>query len=149
MEIGVEIRQQKFTDVYQKCVINLLYTSNYFRDAHLSVFKPYDIQGQHFNVLRILRGKHPETVSPGYIKEVMLDKGRDLTRLIDKLAAMGWVSRSICPENRRKMDIRLTDEGLRTVEEISARLLSFDGNLRKLSDAEYETLSALLDKMRG
>ncbi len=149
MDIGIAIRQEKFTDPYQKCIINLFYTSNYFRDAHLSVFKPFDIQGQHFNILRILRGKYPASVSPGYIKDVMLDKGRDLTRLIDKLAMMGWVNRSICPENRRKMDIRLTEEGLKAVDEISLQLHSYEKELRTLTDDEFEMLSSLLDKMRG
>jgi len=149
MDIGAVIRQQKFTDAYQKCIINLYFTSNYFRDAHLKVFKPYDIQGQHFNILRILRGKHPEAVSPGYIKEVMLDKGSDLTRLIDKLIALGWAERKICPQNRRKMDITLTESGLCAIDEISHKVLDFDKGVRNLTDEEYDTLSQLLDKMRG
>ena len=149
MDIGSVIRQQKFTDTYQKCVINLFYTANFFRDSHLSVFKAYDIQGQHFNILRILRGKHPDAVTPGYIKDVMLDKGRDVTRLIDKLIAMGWVERQVCPQNRRKMDITITTAGLKITEEISEKLQDHDSGMQNLSDEEYQTLSHLLDKMRG
>jgi len=149
MDIGSVIRQQKFTDSYHKCLINLFYTANFFRDAHLLIFRPYDIQGQHFNILRILRGKHPDAVTPGYIKDVMLDKGRDVTRLIDKLIAMGWVQRQVCPQNRRKMDITLTSLGLNVTEEISAKLQIHDSGMQNLSEDEYQTLSQLLDKMRG
>lgn len=149
--MGIEqvIKQPKFKDGYQKAMINLFYTSNYFRDAHLKVFSRYDIQGQHFNILRILRGKYPEPVSPGYIKDVMLDKGRDLTRLIDKLHTVGWVDRGICPDNKRKMNIKLTDLGFKVVEEISNEVQKLDIKLKTLSEDEYQLLSSLLDKMRG
>lgn len=130
-------------------MINLIYTSNYFRDSHYSVFKPYDIQMQHFNILRILNGKHPEPATPGYIKEVMLDKGRDLTRLIDKLEGMGWVSRTICPENKRKIHVNLTHEGIEKVKVISSKLDTLDDGMKYLTEEEYEQLSRLLDKMRG
>jgi DNA-binding MarR family transcriptional regulator len=149
VEIEKVIKQSKFVDGYQKAMINLLYTSNYFRDTHQSIFNKYQIQGQHFNVLRILKGKHPEPVSPGYIKEVMLDKGRDLTRLIDKLVAMGWVNRNICPENKRKMNITLTEKGVDIVSNISKEVHVKDQNVKCLSDAEYHQLSDLLDRMRG
>lgn len=149
MEIDKLIQQTRFKDNYHKAIVNLLYTSNYFRDAHMQVFGRYDIQGQHFNILRILKGKHPEPVSPGYIKEVMLDKGRDITRLMDKLVHMGWANRMICPENKRKMNITLTESGIEIVNKISDDVNEMDGSLKTLSDTEYELLSSLLDKMRG
>ncbi|MBK9734671.1 MAG: MarR family transcriptional regulator [Saprospiraceae bacterium] len=149
MEIGKLIKQPKFSNSYHKAMLNLFYTSNYFRDAHLKVFSEYGIQGAHFNVLRILRGKHPEPLSPGSIKEVMLDKGCDLTRLIDKLVSLGWVVRNICPENKRKMNVTLTQEGSLITEKISIELTETDTALKTLTDEEYSTLSHLLDKMRG
>lgn len=149
MEIDKLIQQTKFQDNYHKAMLNLFYTSNYFRDAHMHVFGKHGIQGQHFNILRILKGKHPQPVSPGYIKDVILDKGRDITRLMDKLVNMGWVNRSNCPENKRKMDITLTDSGISAVEKISEELTALDADLKTLSEKEYEQLSHLLDKMRG
>ncbi len=149
MDIEKVIKQTKFQNSYHKALINLIYTSNYFRDSHHSVFKPYDIQTQHFNILRILNGKHPDPATPGYIKEVMLDKGRDLTRLIDKLEGMGWVSRTICPENKRKIHVNLTHEGLEKVKEISSNLDLLDNGMKHLTEEEYDHLSRLLDKMRG
>lgn len=149
VEIEKVIKQPKFKDGYQKAMINLFYTSNYFRDSHMNLFNKYQIQGQHFNILRILKGKHPDVVSPGYIKDVMLDKGRDITRLIDKLQSLGWVNRHICPENKRKMNINLTEKGLELVDKISSDLNIKDQELKKLSEEEYLMLSDLLDKMRG
>lgn len=149
MEIDKLIQQTRFKDNYHKAIVNLFFTSNYFRDAHMQVFNKYDIQGQHFNILRILNGKHPTPVSPGYIKEVMLDKGRDITRLIDKLVNMGWAHRTICPENKRKMNITLTLSGMEIVKRISEDVNDLDSSLKTLSDDDYGLLSNLLDKMRG
>lgn len=149
MDIEKVIKQNKFQNSYHKAMINLIYTSNYFRDAHMAVFKPFDLQSQHFNILRILNGRHPEPATPGYIKDVMLDKGRDLTRLIDKLESMGWVQRTACPENKRKIHINLTSEGLEKVGIISSRLDNQYDKMNFLSEEEYEQLSRLLDKMRG
>ncbi|MBC7884229.1 MAG: MarR family transcriptional regulator [Saprospiraceae bacterium] len=149
MEIQNVIKQSRFKDGYHKAMINLFYTSNYFRDVHLKIFIKYNIQGQHFNILRILKGKHPEHVSPGYIKEVMLDKGRDITRLIDKLVVKGWVNRCICPDNKRKMDISLTESGMEAINKITSEVNQSDMNLKTLSEEEYHLLSNLLDKMRG
>ncbi|MGB4959704.1 MAG: hypothetical protein WBO36_09520 [Saprospiraceae bacterium] len=149
MEIESVIKQARFKDGYQKAVINLLYTANYIRDAHMQIFSKYKIQGQHYNLLRILKGKHPEPVSPGYMKEVMLDKGRDLTRLIDKLVSLGWVHRCICPNNKRKMNVTLTPVGLQLLEKITQDINRIDDQMKLLSEEEYTTLSHLLDKMRG
>lgn len=149
MEIDQLIKQPRFRDNYQKAIINLFYTSNFFRDAHNSVFTKYKIQGQHFNVLRILKGKYPDPVSPGYIKDVIIDKGADLTRLIDKLVNLGWVERKICEDNKRKVHVLLTEVGKVTLEEISLAVEANDSKYRAMSEDEYQTLSFLLDKMRG
>ena len=149
MEIEKLIKQTRFKYSFHKAIVNLIYTSNFFRDAHLELFKKYDIQGQHYNIMRILRGKHPQPVSPGYIKEVMIDKGRDLTRLIDKLERLQWVERSICPENKRKVNVKLTDHGLDFIDRITDELSVVDSKLRALDEKEYELLSNLLDRMRG
>ncbi len=142
------IQQSKFKDSFEKSLINIFYTANYFRDIHLEVFTAYKIQSQHFNILRILKGQHPQPISPGYIKDVMLDKGRDITRLIDKLENMGWVSRDNCNINRRKVNIKLTKLGLRQVNEINKKLAKTHDKIKKLTDNEYDLLSSLLDKMR-
>ncbi|MCU7551585.1 MarR family transcriptional regulator [Chitinophagaceae bacterium LB-8] len=150
MKIEKAIKQPKFNDAYQKLVVNLFFTSNWLRDAQNSIMKQYDILPQHYNVLRILKGKHPEASCPGDIKEVMIDKGNDVTRLLDKLVHKGLVKRSLCEENRRKMDVSITKEGLQLLNDIESPLQDHLAEIkRRVSTEEAEIMSSLLDKMRG
>jgi DNA-binding MarR family transcriptional regulator len=150
MKIEDEIKQEHFESNLHKALVNLLYTFNWHRDLLHSIFKQYDLQQQHYNILRILKGKHPEPVSPGYIKEVMLDKGTDLTRLLDKLERKNLINRKLCPSNRRKIDINLTSEGIALLDKVRP---TFDKQhellANNLTDNEAEMLSNLLDKLRG
>ncbi len=149
MNIQEEIKQSKFKTSHEKALVNLIYTSNWLRDLQLKEFSKFSIKPQHYNILRIVKGRSPKPISAGEIKEVMLDKAPDLTRLIDKLVAMKLINRQLCPENRRKMDITITKGGLellKAIEPSNKRLLK---DLRfKVSDKEAEKLSLLLDKIR-
>lgn len=140
------IKQSKFESSTQKAYINLIYTHNYFYYKHCDLFKAYDLLPQHFNVLKIVKGKHPETTTPSYILEVMLDKKRDLTRLIDKLVEKGFLKRCVNPLNKRSILVSITDEGInitRKLEDIAR--IDMKNNL---TEEEAEELSRLLDKMR-
>jgi len=149
MKIEKAIKQSKFESPFQKAVINIIYTANWLRDQQTELFKKHDILPQHYNVLRIVNGKHPKSVSPGDIKEVMLDKGNDVTRLVDKLVKMDLLKRSLCEENRRKIDINLTDKGVKFLKEINEPMRKQYLNMKKfLSEKEAESLSNLLDKLR-
>ena len=150
MKIEQEIKQVKFESSLHKVIVNLMFTYNWHRDLHNEIFKEFDIQPQHFNILRILRGRKSEPISPGYIKEVMIDKGVDLTRLLDKLEKMGLVRRELCPSNRRKIDVYITEEGLNLLERISPKIKELYSFLKhNLSEEDAEQLSELLDKLRG
>lgn len=149
MEIGEEIKQKTFASNNVKAMINLQYTNNQLQQSINKVFKPFGIQNQHFNVLRIIKGKHPQPVCPGEIKEVMLDKGRDLTRLIDKLEKDNLVTRKINQENRRMIDIRLSSKGIATLEKVSQKVDEWHKHNNHLTENEAETLSLLLDKFRN
>lgn len=149
--MGIEelIKQHKFTDQVERAMINLLYTSNWMRDQQMEFFKNYNILPQHYNALRIIKGKHPNPVSPSEIKEVLLDKSTDTTRLIDKLVRIGVVNRELCASNRRKMDITLSKKGLIFLDEINKHVFAFQDQLReKLSQEEAAQLSLLLDKLK-
>lgn len=149
MEIGSEIKQKAFKNVFQKAYINLIYTNNYFRDLHNNIFSQKGIKSQHYNLMRITRGHYPNPVTPGYIKEVMLDKGCDVTRLIDKLVALGYLLRKENKLNKRKYDILLTSKGLELTNILETEIEELTHNLQHMTDEEYELLSVLLDKMRG
>lgn len=150
MKIEEAIKQRRFTDNYQKAIINLLYTGNWVRDEQILLLKQYDILPQHFNVLRIIKGRHPEPISPGEIKEVLIDKSNDLTRLLDKLERKGLIKRRLCPANRRKMDVTLSLKGIKLTEDTTKSIEPFAKGLKgRITDKEAEMLSKLLDKMRG
>lgn len=150
MEIEKEIKQSKFENLLQKAIINLFYTSNFIRDRILNILKDYDIQQQHYNVLRIMKGQYPNSISPGYIKEVMIDKGVDLTRLLDKLEKKGLIKRQLCLKNRRKIDINLTKEGIDLLNELKPKFNYLYEQLSKnINENEAELLSNLMDKLRG
>lgn len=149
MKLEDEIKQYSFRSNFQKAIINLKYTHHWFCRAELEILKPYGIQPQHFNVLRIVRGASPEPISPGNILEVMIDRGRDLTRLVDKLVKMGYLSKCCCPTNRRRMDITITEEGLNVTSEISNKLESHFEEINALNEEEAAQLSDLLDKLRS
>jgi DNA-binding MarR family transcriptional regulator len=150
MQIEQAIKQSRFNDIYQKLAVNLLYTSNWFRDAQNNLLKEYDILPQHYNILRILKGKYPNPSSPGDIKEVMIDKGNDITRLLDKLVMRGFVKRNLCEENRRKMDVYITNEGIKLLTDLEEPLYKLlEGIKERVSEKEAEQVSTILDKMRG
>jgi DNA-binding MarR family transcriptional regulator len=150
MKFEEAIHQKKFNSPLQKAVLNLVYTANWFRDQQRTIFKDHPIEPQHFNVLRIIKGRHPEPVCPGDIKAVMLDKAPDITRLCDRLVKLGWVRREVAGDDRRKVEIRLTAKGLKDLGAMNAEIERSANQWKgRLTDAEAEKLSALLDKLRG
>ncbi len=150
MNIGEAIKQSKFENSVEKAIVNLIYTHNWLRDGFNDILKPYGLLQQHFNILRILRGKYPEVMCPGDIKEVMLDKGNDITRLLDKLVSMELAERNLCESNRRKMDIRITEKGLDLTKELSDKFDERSVSIKeRLNCDDAELLSGLLDRMRN
>ena len=149
MGIEQDIKQASFKTNIEKAVVNLLYTYNWLRDDSQDIYKPYGLKLQHYNVLRILKGSYPKAISPGEIKEVMLDKSPDLTRLLDKLVDMKLVDRELCPENRRRMNITITKAGIDLLNVLSEKQECMFSDLgTRLSEKEAGELSDLLDKMR-
>ena len=150
MKIEQAINQRKFKDDYHKIVVNLLFTGNWLRDALGANLKEHGLLPQHYNALRIIKGRHPEPVSAGDIKEVMLDKASDVTRLLDKLEKLEYVQRRLCPHNRRKMDINITPQGLKLLSDVDVLMDTFYDDLAdRITADEAAVLSDLLDKVRG
>lgn len=140
------IKQSKFESPQQKAYINLYYTYYHFHNLHSQLLKPYDILPQHYNILKIVKGKYPEPVTPGHILDVMLDKKRDLTRLVDKLVSMKLLERCQSKENKRFVHISLTPKGHELTLKMESEMKTL--LLHHLNDEESELLSTLLDKMR-
>lgn len=149
MNIEDAVQQKQFPSPQVKAWINLVYTHNRVMDHVYELFKEFSITQQQYNVLRILRGRKGEPATCQEVKEVMLDKNPDLTRLGDRLVSKGLVERGVNPDNRREVQLRITREGMRLLEKIDPVVDERNPYLDRLSDKEAEQLSALLDKLRG
>jgi len=149
MGIKEEIKQERFKSNAEMALVNILYTYNWLKDRQQGILKEHNILPQHYNVLRIVNGNKSKVVFPGQIKEVMIDRGRDLTRLIDKLVNLGLLCRQHCDSNRRMIEISITDKGLKTVEDIEITLSKEMKSFFHLSEKDALVLSNLLDKLRG
>ena len=149
MKFEEEIKQSKFEDEWQKALLNIQYTGNWLGDSLMKIAKKYDINDQHYNILRILRGKHPNCMCPGDIKSVLLNKRGDLTRLLDKLTKMELIERNINPENRRMVNVAITPRGLNLLEKMNPEVQDIENLRANISREEANLLSEILDKLRG
>jgi len=149
MNIEQEIQQKQFTSEYQKAHINVLFTASWLSQASGQALKPFQISWQQFNILRILRGMRPEPATVKLLTERMIDKMSNASRLVDKLSKKGLVERTVCPADRRRVDIRITKEGLALLAEASAAMeRSLENRMGALTPDEATELNRLLDKMR-
>lgn len=149
MSLEEEIHQKKFRNEFHKLGINIIYTHNWLISKYTEVFKKFDITEQQFNILRILRGAHPEPLPVSTLKQRMLDKMSDASRLVERLRLKRLVIRSECVDDRRKVDVMITNEGLALLKEIDEFENEFDRCFKELSESEAETINYLLDKLRG
>jgi DNA-binding MarR family transcriptional regulator len=148
MRIEDEIKQPIFRDEYQKAFINLLYTAGWLQQRQATAFKPHGLTSPQFNILRILRGQHPLPATVALLIDRMLDKTSNASRIVDRLEEKKLVTRTVCPANRRAVDIRITKAGLDLLSQIDeSGILSPKGNCA-LDEAEMRQLNMLLDKMR-
>ncbi len=149
MKIEDAIQQKEFKDPYNKLVVNLLYTQSYLVTSQNSLFKPHEISPEQYNVLRILRGQNgvPTTVSS--IQDRMLNKMSNASRLVEKLKNKGLVKRDECPNDRRQVDVMITEKGLELLSVLQTQVEKGNKNFVRLSLEEVNQLNDLLDKMRG
>jgi DNA-binding MarR family transcriptional regulator len=132
-----------------KTVINIMYTSRIIEEAIVSVLKQFDLTTPQYNVLRILRGQKGNPANLSTLQERMIDKSSNTTRLVDKLIQKELVRRNICKINRRKVEIFITDNGLKILRQLDPIIETHNEKiLSSLKQDELETLNNLLDKLR-
>lgn len=149
MLLEEEIQQKRFKSPQQKLAINLFYSSNWLSYHHIQFLKGLDLTMQQFNVLRILRGQHPNYCSLKLIKERMLDRMSDASRIVDKLVAKELVTRNQCPNDRRSVSLLISEKGLNMLKSLDHIDDSTKEVFKHLSLKEINQLNELLDKMRG
>ena len=151
MRIEEEIKQTRFNSEHHKLVLNLIYTNSWLEASTKNIVSKYKITIPQFNILRILKGSAPTPLSPQDIKSVMIEKKTDLTRMLDRMLSKNLIDRSICPSNRRKMDITITQEGVSLLEEINPQIAAATEEKIEKNISEEEAIQAniILDRLRG
>jgi len=148
MKLEDEIHQKKFKSPHHKLGVNLIYTANWLQSKYDHLLKNEDITPQQFNVLRILRGQHPEYCNLKLIKERMLDRMSDASRIVDKLLAKGLVERIECPVDRRQVNILISKKGLSLLNSLDFIDDEIKNIFKNLSSDQIELLNNLLDSLR-
>ncbi len=149
MRIDDEIQSSKFEDNFHKAVINITYTYGWLNNTFRCQFEKYNLTQQQFNILRILRGQYPKPATVNLLKERMLDKMSDASRIVDRLVQKGLVSRCTNNKDRRAVDIRISEVGLDILSKLDVEFKTSDILKNNLTEEEAGILSDLLDKMRG
>lgn len=149
MSIDKDIHQVKFKNEYHKATVNILYTHSWLMERLKEELADADITPQQFNILRILRGSYPNPLSTLQIRERMLDKMSDTSRIVDRLIIKGLVKKTISKSDRRLVDVIISLRGRRLLEKLDSRQTKMDGILNGISYEEAALLSQLLDKMRS
>lgn len=147
MSLEKDISQKSFRNEYQKGIINLIFTYNWMNEKMKSVFDKEGITAQQYNILRILRGAG-NPISTLQIRERMLDKMSDTSRIVDRLVLKGLAQKSTCKNDKRLVDVSISAKGKKLLEKIDQHENDMDAILGNLSDAEAKSLNKLLDKIR-
>ncbi len=149
MRIEEVIKSSIALDDSKKIILNILYTQSVINDRFNELLKPYDVSGEQYNVLRILRGQKGKPANMSLIQERMIAKNSNTTRLIDKLLIKELVTRKVCPENRRKIEVLITTRGLDLLTKLDPEVIQNEEQLSlNLTEDEQTQLIQLLEKYR-
>ena len=150
MKLEEEIKQNKgFKDEWEKAILNIIFTGNLINGYQARFLKQYDITPEQYNILRILKGQHPEPASVNLLKERMLNKMSNASRLVEKLRKKGFVKRDECQQDRRRVEVCITDEGLALLDRIEQAYPGAEQNYSHITQEEAEILNRILDKFRS
>lgn len=150
-DLKQEIQQKKpFRSLYQEAQLNIVRTSNLLADAFEQMLKPHGITGTQFNVLRILRGAEPEGLCRNEVRERLINRMPDATRLLDRMEKSGLVSRARSGEDRRLVTTRITQKGRHLVDSLDDVVdKKHRQQLRDLSEAQLKSLIKILTQIRN
>lgn len=132
-------------------LLNIMYTSAWLDQIYNPIFKKNGLTNSQFNILRILKGSSPDPLSVGEIKDRIMFKQTDITRMIDRLVEKGLVDRRLCDENRRKMDVSITDLGNELLNKINPEIDKAEETYlnKKITDKDALITGEILDKIRS
>lgn len=149
MKIEEEIKQSQFRSPLHRLLVNLMFTNNWLCDSQMRLLKPFGLTLPQYNVLRILRGQHPNPVRINDISERMLDKMSNASRLVDKLVLKKLVIRTECPTDRRAVDVLIADKGLSLLRKIDEAQDIWEGQFTNYEGGSADELNAMLNQFRS
>ena len=147
MSIDKDINQSNFKSEYQKAIVNLMFTYNWTTEQLKIIFNEEGLTLQQFNILRILRGSQI-ALSTLQIRERMLDKMSDTSRIVDRIIIKGFAKKAICKTDKRLVDVTITTKGLKLLDKMDKQEDKMEAIFESLSETEAKTLNKLLDKIR-
>jgi len=147
MSLEKDINQPKFRSEYQKATVNIIYTYNWMNEHMKGFFEKEGLTAQQFNILRILRGAG-QPISTLQIRQRMLDKMSDTSRIVDRLIIKGLVKKVICKTDKRLVDVSITDKGKKILGKLDHKETDMDAIISSISESEAKTLNKILDKLR-
>jgi len=149
MSLEKDIQQKEFRSEYHKAIINIMFTHTFLVGKMNDLFKDFGITRQQYNVLRILRGQYPGHASVNLIKERMLEKMSDASRIVERLRLKGFIRREDCKNDKRAVEVTITDKGLELIENMEEHVKKLDSIFYHLGEKETRELNTLLDKLRA
>lgn len=148
MILEKEVGIKSFRNEWQKASISILYTHGFLSNGYESFFKKFGMTSQQYNALRILRDQYPKPVSTSFLREKMLDKMSDASRLVSRLSGKGLVDVSQNSSDKRLVNILISEHGHKIINSIDSSLEQLDEMLKGLTEEEATTLVNLLCKVR-
>ncbi len=149
MSLEEDIKQQKkFESEYERLVVNIIYTNGWLAEQQNKVFKPFGLTAPQYNVLRILRGQHPDPCTVNSIIDRMLDRMSNASRIVDRLEKKALVERKVCKTDRRAKDVGITKKGLKLLEEVDLAGKQWMKKFKSVDQKDVKEANDLLDSFR-
>ncbi len=149
MGLSEDIKQKTFKNEFNKVIVNIIFTNNWIHEKQLGIFKPYGLTEPQYNVLRILRGQYPNPSTINLIIDRMLDRMSNASRIVDKLEQKGLVQRSQCRNDRRAVDVTISEKGLKLLEELDVKMTTWESQIQGINEEDAVKINELLDKFRS
>ncbi len=147
MRIEKELPQNYFRNQGHKALVNILFTSNWILERLKEFLQQEDITHQQYNILRILQS-NGKALSTLQIREQMLDKMSDTSRIVERLLKKDLVNKQVCSTDKRLVDVTISDKGLSLLGRLDGKIAEIDSIISNLSGEEIDTVNTLLDKLR-
>jgi len=149
MKLEQAIQTQGFASQKQKAGVNIMFTAYMVKTRVTQCLKPFDLTPEQFNVMRILKGKHPEQMCVKDIASRVIERSSNIPRIIDRLVTKNWVQRATSAVDKRETVMSITQEGMEVLQQASTALDQAHLLSTGLSDEELTQLNELLDRYRG